>query len=280
MSRVICAFALSESRRAGHPPSQMTGRIRSGQVHNGVSLPSRISVDLVPADEAGLVHALPQTTMPRVTPRLLSTCAIGMTRALHRTHAEQLHSRARRIGQRAEHVEDGVGSPMPLRTGSHVLHGLVIALREQGSRCPFPPAPFRSAQATATGTTPSSSSIRRAPDLEDTERLPCFATGTPPAIRQNAAVVEILNEPTSSPPVPTMSMTAPFGSMCAPFSRMTSAQAVISVMVSAFLRSAVGRSCHFDVGRGAVHHFLHRCTSDGVVQISAVDGLVDCKLNP
>ena len=39
------------------------------------------------------------------------------------------------------------------------------------------------------------------------------------------------------------------------------------------------QGCHFDVGRGAVHHFLHCCTSDGVVQIAAVDGLVNCKLN-
>ena len=90
-------------------------------------------------------------------------------------------------------------------------------------------------------TTPSSSSTSAAPDLEDTERLPCFAIGTPPAAATNAAVVEMLNEPTSSPPVPTISMTAPFGSMCAPFSRMTSAQAVISVMVSPFIRSAVSR---------------------------------------
>ena len=37
-------------------------------------------------------------------------------------------------------------------------------------------------------------------------------------------------------------MTAPFGSMCAPFSRMTSAHAVISVMVSPFIRSAVSRA--------------------------------------
>ena len=88
-------------------------------------------------------------------------------------------------------------------------------------------------------TTPSSSSTSAAPDLDETERLPCFATGTPPAAATNAAVVEMLNEPTSSPPVPTMSMTAPFGSMCAPFSRITSAQAVISVMVSPFMRSAV-----------------------------------------
>ena len=36
-------------------------------------------------------------------------------------------------------------------------------------------------------------------------------------------------------------MTAPFGSMCTPFSRMTSAHAVISVMVSPFIRSAVSR---------------------------------------
>ena len=90
-------------------------------------------------------------------------------------------------------------------------------------------------------TTPSSSSTSAAPDLDETDRLPCFATGTPPAAATNAAVVEMLNEPTSSPPVPTISMTAPFGSMCAPFSRMTSAHAVISVMVSPFMRSAVSR---------------------------------------
>ena len=86
---------------------------------------------------------------------------------------------------------------------------------------------------------PSASSTSAAPDLDDTDRLPCLAIGTPPAAATKAAVVEMLNEPTSSPPVPTISITAPFGSMCAPFSRMTSAHAVISVMVSPFMRSAV-----------------------------------------
>ena len=42
--------------------------------------------------------------------------------------------------------------------------------------------------------TPSASNTSPAPLLEEMERLPCFATGSPAAATTNADVVEILNE--------------------------------------------------------------------------------------
>ena len=86
---------------------------------------------------------------------------------------------------------------------------------------------------------PSFSSTSAAPLLLDTLRFPCFATFTPPAAAINALVVEILKVPTSSPPVPTMSITGNGGFSRTAFSRITVAQAVISSMVSPFIRSAV-----------------------------------------
>ena len=57
---------------------------------------------------------------------------------------------------------------------------------------------------------PSASRTSADPARDVIARLPCFATGTPPAATTRAALVEMLNVPLPSPPVPTTSI-APSG---------------------------------------------------------------------
>ena len=57
--------------------------------------------------------------------------------------------------------------------------------------------------------TPSASSTSALPHFEVKERLPCFATRTPPAATTRAAAVEMLKVDTSPPPVPQVSTSAP-----------------------------------------------------------------------
>ena len=87
--------------------------------------------------------------------------------------------------------------------------------------------------------TPSFSRQSAEPLLLDIERLPCFATGIPDAAITNDAVVETLNVPVPSPPVPTMSITSVSCFTWRALLLITSAQAVISSIVSPFIRSAV-----------------------------------------
>ena len=61
---------------------------------------------------------------------------------------------------------------------------------------------------------PSASSTSADPAREVIARLPCLATGTPAAATTSAAVVEMLNVPLPSPPVPTTSI-APSGASTA-----------------------------------------------------------------
>ena len=86
---------------------------------------------------------------------------------------------------------------------------------------------------------PSCSRQSAEPLLLDIERLPCFATGIPAAAIINAAVVEILNVPVPSPPVPTISSTSRLGLMWSAFSLITCALAVISSIVSPLILKAV-----------------------------------------
>jgi hypothetical protein len=55
--------------------------------------------------------------------------------------------------------------------------------------------------------TPSASSTSALPQRLDTERFPCFATGTPHAATTIAVADEILNVQAPSPPVPQVSNT-------------------------------------------------------------------------
>ena len=80
------------------------------------------------------------------------------------------------------------------------------------------------------------------PHLLDTLRLPCLATGTPAADTTKAETVEILKVKASSPPVPTISSTSPLWVSLVQCSRITMAQAVISSMLSPFIRMAVRKA--------------------------------------
>src|SRR5215469_5676956 len=63
------------------------------------------------------------------------------------------------------------------------------------------------AAAVSSGTaSPSASSTSALPQRLDTERLPCFTTGTPQAAVRSAVPVEMLKLPEASPPVPTISI--------------------------------------------------------------------------
>ena len=55
--------------------------------------------------------------------------------------------------------------------------------------------------------TPSAASTSALPERDDTERLPCLATATPPAAATRAAAVEMLKVWRPSPPVPQVSTT-------------------------------------------------------------------------
>ena len=90
--------------------------------------------------------------------------------------------------------------------------------------------------------TPRLSSTSAAPDLLEALLLPCFATGMPAAAITNEEVVEILNVPELSPPVPTISRTSKGAFIFAALFRITSAQAVISSMFSPFILSEVRKA--------------------------------------
>src|SRR6185436_19291870 len=77
------------------------------------------------------------------------------------------------------------------------------------------------------------------PDRLATDRLPCFATWTPPAAATRAAAVEMLNVPRPSPPVPQVSTTpARPWRMWTERRRMAAAAPAISGTDSPFIRSA------------------------------------------
>ncbi len=86
--------------------------------------------------------------------------------------------------------------------------------------------------------TPSASRTSADPDRDVIARLPCLATGTPAAATMTAAVVEMLNVPEPSPPVPTMSIAPAGASTRRTRSRIALANPVSSSTVSPRIRSA------------------------------------------
>ena len=101
--------------------------------------------------------------------------------------------------------------------------------------------------------TPSFSSTSAAPDLDETARLPCLATGTPPPAKTNAVAVDMLKEPLASPPVPTIS-TAPAGASTATIKLFIAETApAISSAVSPLAFSATQESRELDLGNAALH---------------------------
>src|SRR5918993_1083511 len=87
--------------------------------------------------------------------------------------------------------------------------------------------------------TPRASSTSALPQRLETDRLPCFATGTPQAATTMAAADEMLNVPDRSPPVPHVSNTShPCVSNRTACRRIVSARPTISSGRSPFIARA------------------------------------------
>ena len=93
---------------------------------------------------------------------------------------------------------------------------------------------------------PSASSTSAEPDLEVIARLPCLATGTPQDATTSAAVVEMLNVPEPSPPVPTMSIVPSGASTRTTRSRIADAKPASSSTVSPRIRRPMSRAASCD----------------------------------
>ncbi len=139
-----------------------------------------------------------------------------------------------RVEQWAEEIEDGalaaLGAEFP--RGSHVFEGRVINLRKEKRKAVLPQRLRRG--------------FRRQ-ERDVAARFPCLATVTPAAAQTMAAVVEMLNVPNRSPPVPTTSrisrarVPVSSGGWIA-LARKARAKAAISAVVSPFSASRVRKS--------------------------------------
>ena len=89
---------------------------------------------------------------------------------------------------------------------------------------------------------PSASSTSADPEREVIARLPCLATGTPAAAATSAAVVEMLNVPLPSPPVPTTSIAPSGASTRVTRSRIADAKPASSSTVSPRIRRPINRA--------------------------------------
>ena len=91
--------------------------------------------------------------------------------------------------------------------------------------------------------TPAASNKSALPELEETPRLPCFATVPPAAATTNDDAVETLNKLAPSPPVPTISTAwSCFTVTPVASSRITVTAPTISSMLSLFIRSATKKA--------------------------------------
>ena len=86
---------------------------------------------------------------------------------------------------------------------------------------------------------PSASSTSADPDRDVIALLPCLATGTPAAAATSAAVVEMLNVPLPSPPVPTTSIAPSGASTRVTRSRIADAKPASSSTVSPRIRRPI-----------------------------------------
>ena len=89
---------------------------------------------------------------------------------------------------------------------------------------------------------PSASRTSADPDRDVIARLPCLATGTPAAAATSAAVVEMLNVPLPSPPVPTTSIAPSGASTRTTRSRIADAKPASSSTVSPRIRRPMSRA--------------------------------------
>ena len=151
--------------------------------------------------------------------------------------AEELTRGARRIGERAEDVEDRANADLATRC-RRVAHARVQRLGEQEADTALVDAARHVLRAQGDVRRRAPPARPRCPAAEDTARLPCLATGTPAPATTNAVVVEMLKVWRPSPPVPHVSMySVDAGLTCAARSRIARAKPTISSTVSPFMRS-------------------------------------------
>src|SRR5204863_9757863 len=92
---------------------------------------------------------------------------------------------------------------------------------------------------------PSASSTSADPELDETARLPCFATPAPAAAATSAAAVEMFSVCALSPPVPAVSTrSSRFGFTASTCARIASAQPVISYAVFCLKKKNNEQVCH------------------------------------
>ena len=168
-------------RRRGRLAMPARRRSSRGSTVESVTCPSRTSATRFVADRGQLVQPAGAVDDHRVLgAQPASTCAIGSTSSGEYT-PEQLALRARRVGQRAEHVEDRADAELAADRPD-VAHGRVVGRREQEAE-----ADLVDAAATSSGArsmrTPSASSTSAVPQRDDTARLPCLATARRPRPR-------------------------------------------------------------------------------------------------
>ena len=94
--------------------------------------------------------------------------------------------------------------------------------------------------------TPRASSTSAEPDFDVIARLPCLATGTPLAATTSADVVEMLNVPEPSPPVPTTSIVPAGASTRTTRSRIAVAKPTSSSTVSPRIRRPISSAASCD----------------------------------
>ena len=152
--------------------------------------------------------------------------------------AENLPSRECRVGERPEDVEDGADAQLRRTPITAPIAGWSFG----ANRNEIPTRRITSLMARGSSSifTPSSASRSALPHDDETARLPCFATSAPAPAATSAAIVEMLNVPRPSPPVPQVSMTRTLStSSGVTRSRIAIAAPVISSAVSPFIRRAM-----------------------------------------
>ena len=152
-------------------------------------------------------------------------------------HAEHLATDTGRVGERSEQIED---RPHPEsladRAPPRPWPGGAAGRRERRSR-PRRASSVRASRSRSSRT-PSASRTSADPHRDETDRLPCLATGTPPAAATRAAAVEMLIVSAPSPPVPQVSMAPAGAATRRARARMARAAAATSVPDSPLARSA------------------------------------------
>ena len=168
--------------------------------------------------------------MPRLTPRLMSTCASGLTRYSSYTPRSCMDGVPGLVS--GPKILNTVRNPSSFRIAPTYFMELWYFCAKKKHI----PTSFKSSThllGLCEIFTPSASRQSAVPHNEEAARLPCFATFIPPAAATIAEVVEILKLCALSPPVPTISKSSMPVSTLVACALIAAAQPAISSVVSA-----------------------------------------------